>query len=442
MAARTVRWVAVLAAGLVLGLPGGARAADATSVLSSGDRGDPFDGSLELRYDWGWRHSRISREFVCTPGLPGCPATPGTVNRAELDAKRTTHVLNVDARIGLWHDLELLVTLPVSLGDRTRMGYAPGVDGSSSTVDPAGGPSLLDATYDGPDRKGLGDLSVGLRYAPLCQWRKSWQPDLLLGITYTAPTGDLKRAGNDKVGQGLHGLRIEMAASRLFRFVEPYMGIQGQVWFPAGTTLYRNYDAAAQDRVAPGPTLGLDLGTEWYAWRVARADGKPERFASFDVGLTASYHFAGREQTDLFDALGASACGGDPLCVSSRASKNLLAYDRTLDGKSQGISTMDGVTDVSPYGTVGVGVGVTVQPVKWVALSVRFQYARETSHFLTWANTGNNGDVGNNTIELVNSQGKNEFNPVYNSDVDDPGSRLRSDGADLYGVMVRLTGRL
>jgi hypothetical protein len=439
----SVRRFAVLAL-LASFFPAAAAAADYTFVLSSADKGDPFDGVLTLRYDWAQRQSRISREFVCSPGLPGCPATPATVRRAELQSSRVQHTMTFDARIGLYHDLELFVSLPYVASDRTGLDHAPGVDGSNSTVNPASGPSIFQAHQGGRSRSGLGDLTVGLRWAPACQWRVPSQPTVLLGLSYTAPTGSVRRATNSAVGMGLHTLKFDVAASRRIRFAEPYLGLSGafRMGNTAGTTLFRNYDSATQGHANPGPVLGLTAGTEFYPWLKTRADGKPDRFVSLDVGLSATYTFAGREQTDLFEALGASACAGDPLCVGARGNKNLLAYDRSLDGLPQGITHTDGLTDVSAYGTVGTWLGVTVQPVRWVSLSLRFTYTRETSHFLTNANTGVNSDSNNSTIELKNSAGKNEYNPVYDSDIDDPGNRFRSDGANLFGVMLTLSGRI
>lgn len=440
-----LRWLALLVA-MVAAAPATALAADYTFVLSSADKKDPFDGVLTVRYDWAQRQSRISREFVCTPGLPGCPATPSTATRAELQSSRVQHTMTFDARIGLYHDLELFASLPVVAGDRTGLDHAPGVNGGNSTVDPDFGPSIFPANQAGRSRSGLGDLTIGLRWAPACQWRAPHEPTVLLGFAYTAPTGAIKRATNQAVGMGLHTLRLDVAASRRIRFAEPYFGLSGALRLAntAGTTLFRNYDSTAQTRSNPGPVLGLAAGTEFFPWLKTRADGKPERFVSIDVGLSASYTFAGREQTDLFEALGSSAaCAGDPACTGSRGNKNLLAYDRTLDGKVQAITFTDGVTDVSAYGTVGTWLGVTVQPVRWVSMSLRFNYTRETSHFLTNANTGVSSDE-NDTIELSNKETppRNEFNPVYDSDIDDPGTRFRSEGANIFGVMLMVSGRI
>ncbi len=423
--------------------PPPASAADRTSVLSSADATDRFDGMLSVRWDWQLRQSRISREFACDPTIAGCPATPGIVSKPELDSHRTTHLLNVDLRLGLYHDLELRVTLPVVLSDQTDLGRAGGVGPGNSQVDDGSGNGLFQVPHTGRKRSGFGDMAVGLRWAPLAQWRQARHPTLLLDATYTAPTGQTRRAWNSAVGSGLHQVHLEVAASRLWRFVEPYFGLFGDLRFPApGNTLFRSYDRATQSHVGPGHAMGMVLGAEWFPWRVPRPDGKPGRYAGIDTGMSATYTFRGREATDLFEALGTTTCGNNPACVGTRSLKNMAAYDRTLAGAQGGPRTLDGVTDVASYGTIGAWVGVNVQPIEYLELSLRFTYQRETSHLLTNADTGRDLDPKNGAIDWVNGDGRNEYNPVFNSDIDDPGRRFRSNGTNVFGVMIRVSGRL
>jgi hypothetical protein len=433
-------WVGILAS-WVLAVP--AAAAERTSVMSSADGTDRFDGTLSVRYDWAMRRSAIGREFPCDPTVPGCPATPATVSKPELDATRVTHTLDIDARIGLYHDLELRISLPVVLSDRTDLSFADGVDFTNSQIDDGSARRLFEVPHDGPSRTGVGDMRFALRWAPLAQWRQPRHPTLLLAAAYTAPTGTPRRPGNTAVGEGLHQVHIEVAASRLWRFVEPYFALHGDLRFPApGRTLFRNYDDAPQTRVGPGHVLGMALGAEWFPWRTVRADGKAERFARIDTGVSASYTFRGREYTDLFEALGTSPCAGDPACVGSRSNKNMAAYDRTLAGAQGGPQSMDGLVDVASYGTIGAWVGAGVQPIPNLEIGLQFLYRHETAHLLTNADTGKDSDAGNDTIEWVNASGRNEYNPVFNSEVDEPGRRLRSSGADVFGVMVRISGKL
>ncbi len=434
-------WVGILASLVLAGVPAGA--AERTSVMSSADEKDRFDGVLSVRYDWMLRRSKIGREFPCDPTIAGCPAAPKTVSKPELEAQRVSHTLNVDARIGLYHDLELRITLPVVLRDLTTLSFADGVGTTNSQIDDGSASTLFRVPHDGPRRGGIGDMRFGLRWAPLAQWRQPRHPTLMIEAAYTAPTGEVRTPWNTSVGSGLHQVHLEVAASRLWQFVEPYFAVFGDLRFPAPErTLFRNYDKDRQTSVGPGQGLGMVLGAEWFPWRVPRADGKPGRYASIDTGVSMAYTFRGREYTDLFEALGTTPCAGDPACVGTRSNKNMAAYDRTLAGVQGGPATLDGLTDVASYGTIGAWVGVNVQPIEHLELSLRFHYAYETAHLLTNADTGWNSDARNNTIEWVNEAGRNEYNPVFNSEIDEPGRRLRSSGADVFGIMVRISGKL
>jgi hypothetical protein len=419
------------------------QAAEYTNVMSAADKDDVWDGVLGVRYEWSRRQSRISREYGCDSTTAGCPASGGVVTRTEMDSVRTSNIMNIDARLGLYHDLELFFTLPFAISDQTSLKFAPGVSRSNSTVFPDSGPYFFDLPNTSNDRKSFGDMQVGLKYGPMNQFKNPHHPTLVLAFIYTAPTGEIRKAGGTGTGEGLHKFHFEIAASRRIAFFEPYFGLFGSYMAPATTrdTLFATYDASTQKNIGPGPEIGVNFGAEFYVWNQPKNGKEPKTFATIDVGFNARYRFQGREYTDLFDAFGTSSCAGKSGCVSPLSSKNLLAYDRTRDGLQQPITVMDGITDVSPYGIFSTWLGVNVQPIKYLSMSFRFTYGYETGHFLTNADTGMNRDTTNQTIELSNSKGQNEFNPVYNSDVDLPGNRFYSEGANIYGIMLMLTGR-
>jgi hypothetical protein len=245
------------------------------------------------------------------------------------------------------------------------------------------------------------------------------------------------------VGEGLHKVRLDIAASRRIAFFDPYFGLFAQYMAPATTrdTLFRNYDESAQDKVGPGPEIGLNLGGEFYLWNPPKDNREPEKFATLDLGFNARYRFQGREYTDLFDAFGTSPCRDEVTCVSPTSSKNLMAYNLTTDGAAHAIQFMDGITDVSAYGTFSTWLGLNVQPIKYVSMGFRFMYAYETGHFLTNASPGVSVQNNASVAALSNAKGDKAFNPVFNSDVDLPGTRFYSEGAHTYGIMLMFTGR-
>ncbi len=433
------RFLLCLTATVCALLPVLGHAAEITSVMSAFDEGDAFDGALSVGYDWRFRTSRIDRQALCSNVAGLCPGQQRVLSLRELTSERTTHQLNVQVRAGFFQDMEFFVNLPVVLHDRTRLDFASGVDWANSSIDPLGGPSLFSVPNEGRVRSGFGDMSLGIRYAPLSQSRDPLYPSLLIAFTYTIPTGSLRQAGNAKVGSGLHVLRIETAASRRIAFVEPYFGLFGHLRFPAADTLYRDY-GDPQGQVWPGQQIGMTVGTEFFPWARPAPDGSKGRYVSMDVGFSAMYTFAGRGDTDLFDALGTSSCNGDPNCLLTR-------YTRTVDNDpTPAILRMDGITDVGAFATISTWAGLNVQPIPNVALGVRFTYSRETAHYLTNADVGRdldgNDPGGSPGVDFSNSRGQNEYNPVFNEHVDEPGKRLRSTGSNIYAIMVTLTGRL
>lgn len=423
--------------------PAVARAAEYTTTMSAADKDDVWDGVLAIRYEWLMRQSSISREYPCDSTEAGCPTDGGMVRRSEVDSERMTHFIDIDGRIGLYKDFELFFTLPFVLSDQTDLAFTPGVTRANSTVYPDAGPYFFEVPNAGRERKGFGDMQIGLKYAPMNQFRNHHHPTLFLSLMYTAPTGEVRTARGSGVGEGLHKIKFEVGASRRIKFFEPYFGFHVDYRLGAASvgSLFRDWDPATQKYVAPGPEIGLKFGGEFYLWNPPLDNREPDRFATLDVGFSARYVFAGREYTDLSDAFGTSSCAGDAACVSPTSSKNLLAYDRTRDGLVQPLTYMDGITDVSAYGLFSTWLGINVQPIKYVALGFRFSYAYETAHFLTNAAIGKNLDTTSGNIELSNADGENEFNPVFNSDVDAAGNRFYSEGAHMYGIMLMISGK-
>ena len=198
-----------------------AQAAEYTSVMSAADKDNVWDGVLGIRYDWQMRQSSISREYICDSTEAGCPANGGVVRRSEVDSIRDTHFMNIDMRIGLYHDFELFMTFPFAVRDTSSLSFSSGVGQSNSTVFPSAGPTLFDVPYNSTTRQGFGDMKVGLKIAAMNQFRNRHFPTLMLAFTYTAPTGEIRTAGGSGVGEGLHKFQFDIAASRRIAFFEP-----------------------------------------------------------------------------------------------------------------------------------------------------------------------------------------------------------------------------
>ena len=424
-------------------MSGTARAqAIVTDVLDAADKDDPFDANIEVRYEFQKHSADITREFPCykRDNNIACSTEDKVQFGNELTAERTIHTMIINPRFGLYHDLELYLELPIVLFDQTSLDFATGVsDATNSTVDKAGkaNESLFLVPNVGPQRTGFGDMKLGLKYAPYNYARDPTEPTWVLGIEYTAPTGQTKKADNTGVGRGVHALMLYTTISRrALDWFEPYFNFHGVFRFPASDTLFKD-NGVTQTLVSPGDSMGLKFGTEFIPWENNMTDSRVE----LDLGFRADYTFEGRDYTDLFEALGNSQCNASAACALT---------SRTLDTEA-GVpnpSFTDGITDIEQYATFGGWFGVHYQPVKYVQFGASFGLDWQADHMLTNADPGK--DLDKDGVVLATGARGNEFNPVYVEAIDAPAgdsklagssSRFRSESAtDLY-FQFHLTGK-
>ena len=103
---------------------------------------------------------------------------------------RTRNVMNIDARIGLYHDLEIYAYVPVVTSDSHEMAYAAGIGPGNSTIFPAYDKDVLfRLPYTSTKRAGLGDITLGLRWAPYNFYRDDTSPTVVMGVESVLPSG-------------------------------------------------------------------------------------------------------------------------------------------------------------------------------------------------------------------------------------------------------------
>ena len=415
---------AIMACGFA---PQAALGAEVTRVMDAFDGDNPWDGVLGLRFVHTQTSALILREAIDDIG--GNAGTRyGVVDTRQLRSSDSMSVLNVDLRAGLWHDFELYLTLPFVIGWSSTLEYDDGVGAANSLVHaPQYGVELFPVPHESSNRMGLGDLRLGLKVAPFHEDRDPLNPSWVIGVEYQAPTGSVRAAGDSGVGSGVHALSLYTALSRrVVRWWEPYFELHGTLRFPDKDSPFQNR-IVTQTAVSPGHSLGLLAGSEFYPWRSPSKDGQ---FVSIDLGFRADFTFEGREFTELFDALGTSPCSPDQNCFRTRYTRN----------DPVGLTT-DGVTDVEQYGRFGLHVGVGYQPLEYLKIRVGFAYWHTTSHFLTFADAGQDLDKMGD-VRSPNSQGRNEFNPFYNENYDDFGKRFRVDDKNSYQFLLSVEGQI
>lgn len=432
----------VLCLALLVGLAGSlpsveADAAELTDVLDAFDGPDPFDFAMRLRFLSDTRTSTVARQVKCLAGdaIGGqvCPDASGIVLAKELAYERVRNVMAIDARFGLYKDMEVYLSLPIVLWDQWQHDFADGVTKENSTIrTPTDNESLFAIDYASNQRSGLGDMQLGLRWAPFNWYRDATEPSWVIGVDYTLPTGTPMTAQNDTVGYGLSELQLYTTISRrTLRMLEPYFHLRSIIRFGSQDGLFVSH-GQTQTQEAPGAVIGTQVGLSVLPWENNVRDERVE----IEGGFGMDYVFRGREYTEVWEAL---ASPSNP-CQASQGCTNTLNTKSALDASGQMTQT-DGITDVEAYGRFAGWVGVHYQPVKFFQVSGRLGWVTETPHFITYGDYGKNLD-SNPAVEQSNKQGQNEYSPTFLPSVDTPGSRLRVQDVSTFGLMLSIQGKL
>ena len=439
-----------------------ARAAQITEVQDSFEEGHPFGLSLHVRYQYINDIAKVLREG------PAVKDERHVLYNA-IDVSRFQHLMHFDLAMGLYHDLELALNLPLILADQTTL------DIDTNVLE------LPFSEHTGAKRAGLGNIGLGLRWAPWSYTRDKKYPTWLLGLMFRIPSAQVATAGNKAVGDGVFRVEINTAISRRVTWwFEPYFDLHGSL---VGTTTNKSPFANkgiedVQTLVTPGHSIGLKLGTEFIPWEV---ESKGQHF-SIDTGVGLDYVFEGREYTEVFDLLG--SLGQD--CAST-GNCDAFAYERDLrDGvdsikgnflhdlavvendfdnekitkdeyqkKHDDITNeykssvaqgnypvTDGITDVEHYGIYTGWLGFHLQPIKYFALGANFSFAWRQPHFITFADAGKDSSLDNDGVVTGhNNLGENEYNPVYLEEVDKEGHRFKLDQPLTWSLIFTLTGQ-
>lgn len=324
------RLIAVCTA-ITLLVPAAAGAAELTRVASSSDPSDPFDLDLSVRWERTQRSASIDREYA-----EAGPSGFATVRQLpQLRWKEITNLLVSRVAVGLWQDLELSAELPYYLSQESSWRLARGVGTDPTlpnTIDdnpigpdgaPCAGPCpIFDTAGDQKVFQGgkLGDLKVGLAWAPFSQVRDDTKPTWVLGFAVTFPTAELYDPAADRdanywtspyavsdsvgpVGQKVWRYELQTTLSRRIGPVEPYFRASA-TFLQRSSGTYSNCDHAAElvnQAGATGPQARPDMAARC-AEDPSRWGARPPRYAGFTFGAElVPYEDAAASQKIAFD---------------------------------------------------------------------------------------------------------------------------------------------
>lgn len=471
--------VAGLLAAACITCPGQeAEAAYPTHVLSAAEPNAPWP-ELNLGAQFRYEESRgqITREWFATDGLRAQDVR-------ELEYSESTQYLDLKARIGLYHDLELRITAPVVLSYESRLGFAEGVGPSSTVYAPgyidAGG-GVVNTNADDPgyatrypitgvpssrQRSGMGDIRFGLAWSPVQETKDLGWPTLTLIGEITTPTGDLWEPGDvealpggkgGNVGRGMTVVDLSIGLSKRSSGGNPSF----DPYFVLGTKLPIASGAQLDRGMEPPISARAEAGTAF----VVHADPTARTRYALDLGILMRFIGSGRTYSPLSDYL--------PNFDQTRVESGIVGYDdyanpdNYRNGGAGGVSCsgvrLDRAARTQVDATPGVACGelnqvdehlhlggqlaLHLQPSRYFFLRAGAKLAYITDHLLTNERAGTDTDPADapqtcsggacfGRINASNAAGQDERSPYYDPRYDAPGRRFRLEEAFTWSVFV------
>jgi len=463
-------------------------AVDLLQLASSFDEDDPFDVNLRLGFDHESRTAAIRRETNAAQAVSG-GYTSDSLDVATY--RQSTQRLIPEIAIGIFHDFQLSVRMPVILADNRRLQERNGSASQPLTTMGLEGEQLFSPNFQSPTRSGIEYLAVGLDLAIMNQSRKPARPTWTMGVegrfnvsepmhacnaspaegqVKCAYEADINRNGeNDPLGseyddiagdpegsfsgqrkpgvsRGTTGLEAHAFVSRRLKYIEPYSGVSALFEFQGKNTAYGPFNLEGSLVNHPPLRGSVVLGVAVIPWE------QPEKFRRviFDFRVKGTYVSEGRDYSELFDALGSSDAASlrqpnfndytlnqDPATVASQPS--------VVDTSSQRIN-FTGLTDVQQHGDYEVRGQLTWQASKFVKFDLGAAWRLIQEHFITY-DQACNPDVTsqllrsgpckiNDTTSSEAADGKIAWksgglpNPHHRKAIDEPGQRFRVDNSN------------
>ncbi|HKA87549.1 MAG TPA: hypothetical protein VKE22_07775 [Haliangiales bacterium] len=464
---------------VILGGVRSAPAAEGTEIATAFDEGNPFDIFFRVDYAFDVRRAAIKRELSGST-VPGqVPDTVPVVR--DLVMNQTRHVLTPSVQVGLWHDVQLSIALPITISldrsydfdQRADPCIFPGGSGPATCVNRQNSSTLLDNIlpngstgrigYDAQDattnfgldstmvfrsvgRSGLDTLNIGLTWAPMNQERDDTKPTWVVGAELRWSIGKIMKfnrlnPGNETgVSPGFHEIKLMTGFSKRTRWAEPFVffyyqapvGVRGDKPNDPDGSLF--WDVGfGQKSNHPQSQAGTDFGFE--AILFDRPAQKERLALTFGGSLHAM--FEGKGYSEMWEPF---ALGGD---VTSNPGA-VLAVDPDPTSTTDANIPHPGVTTIENYMIFGGQLGIRGQIGEHVKFMASFGVTREQSHAITFTSAGIDLPGCSATVTMncespddnVVTPGTREVNPLHKPIIDTVGRRYLVDETTVLTFMV------
>jgi hypothetical protein len=439
-------------------------AAEGTELASAMDEDDPFDLFVSVEYAYAAKRAAIKREFAGDQfGEPGGPMP--VVKDFLFTHDR--HTVTPRLQIGLFHDLELSLALPIIISDSRHYDFDQrdtpcDFDGDDATcINETNSPTFRDGIltadmnqlgYDAKDptvnfapgseraftavdRSGLDQIHLGVAWAPLSQERDDTKPTWVIGSELRIDIGEPMRFDRlnptleDSVGRGYSEVVLRTSVSKRMPWAEPFMELWWQAPLDgpvdAPTRANQTVDSqfwdigGGQDNTSPQQHAGVKFGFNGIPWQ-NRAE---KQYLAIEVRGSTTAHFQGRGYSEMWEVF---AYGGDP----GRADAPLLVDYAPGDADNELIGH-PGVTTIENYLSFGGRLGIRGQMGERAKFNASFNLDYDQSHRISWDDAGSD-DNENGQVD----PGTNEVNPLFNQLINLPGRRYLVDESVTYSFII------
>ncbi len=429
--------------------------AEITNVADAFDKNDPFDLNLVLGFTQSWKNAKIRRETtIRQPGLSTGGFIPATENVATYSSTMST--LLVGADVGIYHDLALILRVPVILSWSQSLGDLNGSAAVAPQIlgDPSGG-QLFGVPFTSPTRSGVDYISAGLDWAISNQQRDETKPTWVIGLEGRLPVGAPLHACNASAAMGtpscptpsaytdptqnrdpgisrrMYSVIGKTVWSRRFGYVEPYSGFRVQADLPAAGSDFSNWNPANNLSRTP-PLLGsFELGLEVIPYE------HREQFQrlSADFRFKGTYHSPGREYSELFDALGSTQ-------APSLRVPNPATWAPPGPTQAEQIY-FTGVTEQQAFGSFTLSASATWQAGEYIKFTAGTNFTYAQRHLVTAADSCNPNitdatQAGPCVTQLAGgfTQAQGAPNPDHHDIIDLPGHRFSVDDTTIVDLYI------
>jgi hypothetical protein len=462
-----------------------------TQVVDAFDDDNPFDLHLSLGYESSWKSADVRRETsIGQAGFSTGDFVQNNLNVARY--KETTSRLNTRADIGLYHDIALVVRMPVILSNERELSDLHGSEGQQAiAIQGAPGEQLFKLPFKSPKRCGIEYLAVGLDAAIMNQARDLTKPTWVVGVegrfdvsepmhacnskpvavnslgneVSCANTSDVNRDGVSNPGntegtftsgtrpagiaRGVTGLELHSYISRRIKYIEPYGGFRTLFEFQNSSSDYGQVDLKGSLVNHPPLRGTMLMGINVIPWELR------DQFQriTLDFRFAGTYVSEGRDYSELFDALGSSDAKSLrlPNYASYRHnpafSGDASVPQSVVDENSRRVY-FTGLTDVQAYGSYALSASLTWQAGQFVKFNVGGTYTLTQGHFITFDQACNpdfDNDLDNSGPCRSTGGGSTGGkatgipNPNFRKTLNDPGHRFRVDDSSQLDAWVNAT---